>query len=233
MTILELDNIYVDIAGVEILRGISLHVDEGEVVALVGRNGAGKTTTLRSIIGLQKVRSGKISLNGIDITNMPPYKVSKYGIGYAPEDRKIFADLTSYENIKVAMKDSSRERDILKMILDIFPELKPLLSRKGGYLSGGEQKMLCIARALALEPRLLLLDEPLEGLAPVVVKRFYSSIKKIKEYGFTMLIAESNIHHVPKLADRCYVIERGEIIFEGSPHDILTNNEIAKIIKGY
>jgi len=233
VTILTVNDIRVFISAVEILRKVSLNVGSGEIVALVGRNGAGKTTTLRSIMGLQKVSEGSITFDGRDITNQPPFKVSRLGIGYAPEDRRIFVDLTAYENIKIAIRDKSREKETMGLILDIFPELNKLLNRKGGYLSGGEQKMVAIARALATEPKLVLLDEPLEGLAPIVAKRFYESIRRIKEYGISVLIAESNISHVPKIADRAYVIERGEIIFEGHPEDILSNKEVSRIVRGY
>jgi len=231
--ILEVREIHVDLDRVHVLRGISLDVDKEEIVMLLGRNGAGKTTTMKSIMGIVPVKAGKIIFECRDITRLKPHDIAKMGIGYAPEDRKIFADLTVEENIEIAIKDLSKRDEIFEEVYSIFPDLKKLSKRRGGYLSGGEQKMLAVGRALALRPKLLLLDEPLEGLAPVVVRRFYDSIKKIKEKGISILIAESNIIHVPKLADRVFVIERGEIIFEGTPEEALKNEIVLKVLRGY
>jgi len=231
--ILEVKSVHVELNGVRILRGVSLSVGRGEIVMLIGRNGAGKTTTIKSIMGLVPVKSGRIVFDGRDITGMKTHKIARMGIGYAPEDRRVFADLTVEENIEIAIGNPSERDEILREVYTIFPDLKRLASRRSGYLSGGEQKMLAIARALALKPKLLLLDEPFEGLAPLVVRRLYESIWKIREKGISILIAESNITHVPKLADRVYVIERGEIVFEGSPEETLKSERVLKILRGY
>jgi len=230
--ILKVENLNVYIGTLNVLRGISLEVDEDETVVLVGRNGAGKTSTLKSIIGLLNVKSGKVLFKEKNITNMPPHKVAKLGIGYCPEDRRIFPDLTAEENIELAIwmgGNTNKEKEIWNTILSVFPELGSLRRRRGAHLSGGEQKMLSIARALALSPSLLLLDEPLEGLAPIVVKRLSEAIQRIKKLGISMLIAESNVKRAPLLGDRVYVIERGEIIFEGAPEEIYENKDVMRV----
>jgi branched-chain amino acid transport system ATP-binding protein len=230
---LEVENIEISLGGVDILRKISLNVEEKEIVMILGRNGAGKTTTMKSIIGIIPLKKGKIFFNGNDITNFPPYKRARMGIGYAPDDREIFTDMTAKENIEVALFNSNKKNEVFKEVLQIFPIIEKLMNRKGGYLSGGEQKMLAIARALALSPKLLLLDEPLEGLAPIITKHFYESIKKIRDRGISILIAESNLLHASKLADRIFVIERGEIIFEGCPEEVLKKEEVLKVLRGF
>ncbi|MFH7859795.1 MAG: ABC transporter ATP-binding protein [Candidatus Aenigmatarchaeota archaeon] len=230
---LEVENIEVSLGGVDILRKVSLNVKEKEIVMILGRNGAGKTTTMKSIIGIVPLKKGRIIFNGKDITNLPPYKRAKMGIGYAPDDRKIFTDMTAKENIEVALSNSNKKNEVFKEVFQIFPIIEKLMNRKGGYLSGGEQKMLAIARALALSPKFLLLDEPLEGLAPIVTKHFYESIKKIRDRGISILIAESNLLHASKLADRIFVIERGEIIFEGYPEEVLKREEVLKVLRGF
>jgi branched-chain amino acid transport system ATP-binding protein len=230
---LEVENIEVSLGGVDILRKISLNVEEKEIVMILGRNGAGKTTTMKSIIGIIPLKKGKIFFNEKDITNFPPYKRARMGIGYAPDDRKIFTDMTAKENIEVALFNSNKKNEVFKEVLQIFPIIEKLMNRKGGYLSGGEQKMLAIARALALSPKLLLLDEPLEGLAPIITKHFYESIKKIRDRGISILIAESNLLHASKLADRIFIMERGEIIFEGYPEEVLKKEEVLKILRGF
>ncbi|MEM2929076.1 MAG: ABC transporter ATP-binding protein [Nitrososphaerota archaeon] len=230
---LEVENIEVSLGGVDILRKVSLNVKEKEIVMILGRNGAGKTTTMKSIIGIVPLKKGRIVFNGKDITNFPPYKRAKMGIGYAPDDRKIFIDMTAKENIEVALSNSNKKNEVFEEVFQIFPIIEKLMNRKGGYLSGGEQKILAIARALALSPKFLLLDEPLEGLAPIITKHFYESIKKIRDRGISILIAESNLFHASKLADRIFVIERGEIIFEGYPEEVLKKEEVLKVLRGF
>lgn len=231
--LLEVRDIYVDIDRIPILRGVSLDVDKGETVVLLGRNGAGKTTTMRSIMGILPKRKGKIVFDGVDITRMRAHQVAKLGMGYAPEDRKIFPDLTVEENIEIAIRNPGERDEIFREVYTIFPKLKELSKRKGGFLSGGEQKMLAIARALATRPKLLLLDEPFEGLAPVIVRRFYEAINKIKETGLPILVADSNIVHARSIADRVYVIERGEILFHGDAKEILESDKVMKVLRGY
>ncbi len=224
-----------------ILQGISLSVREAETVCLVGRNGAGKTTTIDSIMGLLPVRSGTVTFQGQNITKLATHERAKLGIGYAPEDCGIFPDLTVAENLKIGywLAGASRregtpasDEDIDERIFNLFPELVALTQRKGLYLSGGEKKMVAIARAMALSPSILLLDEAFEGLAPVVVNRFAEAVKKIKEMGISLLIAESNLMTAAKVADKLYVIDRGEIIFHGDQTETFENEEVLRIIRG-
>ena len=223
-----------------VLRGVSLTVGDAEAVCLVGRNGAGKTTTIDSIMGLLPVRSGTITLKGRDITRLPTHQRARLGIGYSPEDAGIFPDLTVAENFQVsqligasrgrAASGSSAEMD--ERILAVFPEVKEFTGRRGLNLSGGQKKMVAIARAMTLSPSILLLDEPFEGLAPVVVNRFIDAVKKIKGMGISLLIAESNLNTATRIADRLYAIDRGEIIFQGDPKNALGNEEVMKTIRG-
>jgi len=215
---LKLEKVNVFRGPVHVLRDISLSVDEGEIVCLVGRNGAGKTTTLKSIMRLLPVKSGKIFFKDIDLLKIPSHKILKLGIGFSPEDSGIFPDLTVEDNIKMplwTLKIQNRNTNTLDKVLEIFPEIKPLLSRQGLHLSGGERKMVSVARALITSPSLVLLDEPLEGLAPVVVGKFINAINRMKATGISVLITESNIQHVYKIKPtRTYIIERGEIVEE-------------------
>jgi branched-chain amino acid transport system ATP-binding protein len=224
-----------------VLRGISLQVHNAEVVCLVGRNGAGKTTTIDCIMGLLPVRSGTIAFQERDVTRLPPHQRAKLGIGYAPEDTGIFPDLTVAENLQISKwlvgasrrgTSPSSDAEADRKIFDLFPELRPLTQRRGLYLSGGERKMAAIARAMALEPSILLLDEAFEGLAPVVVNRFRDAVTKIKEMGISLLIAESNLISATRVADRLYAIDRGEIIFTGRPQEVFQNEEVMKTIRG-
>ncbi|MFQ5938416.1 MAG: ABC transporter ATP-binding protein, partial [Acidiferrobacterales bacterium] len=213
-----------------------------EVVCLVGRNGAGKTTTIESIMGLLPVRSGSISFHQENISSLPPHQRAGRGIGYAPEDCGIFPELTVAENLMISTwlaEASSRTQgsatnrgDVEERVFSVFPEVKDLTRREGLHLSGGQKKMVAIARAMALAPSLLLLDEAFEGLAPVVVSRFTDAVIKIKEMGISLLIAESNLANATGIADRLYVIDRGEIIFDGDPEEGLKNEEVMKALRG-
>ena len=217
----------------KILRGVSLIVGEGEAVCLVGRNGAGKTTTIDSIIGLLSPRAGTIGFRGRDVTGLPAYERARLGIGYAPEDTGIFPDLTVEENFQVAeglaVSRSGSDRD---RIFAVFPEVRQFLTRRGLHLSGGQKKMVAITRAMALNPSVLLLDEPFEGLAPVVVTRFIEAVRAIKTMGIAVLIAESHVTNATRVADRLYAIDRGEIIFDGHPRDVLVNEGVMRTIRG-
>ncbi len=224
-----------------ILRGISLTVKDGEAVCLVGRNGAGKTTTIESIMGLLSVRSGKVVFQGRDITPLPAHERARLGIGYAPEDSGIFPDLTVAENFQIShwlsrataeRRSPSSDEDADEKIFAVFPEIRDFTGRRGQYLSGGQKKMVAIARAMALAPAILLLDEPFEGLAPVVVNRFLDAVKKIKGMGISLLIAESNLMTASRVADRLYAIDRGEIIFQGEPRSAVENEDVMKTIRG-
>lgn len=238
---LELEDINTYRGAAHILRGVSLTVKEDEVVCLVGRNGAGKTTTIESIMGLLPVKSGKITFQDQNVTRLATHQRARLGVGYAPEDCGIFPELTVAENLGISKwlsvasrraKNEASQSDTDGRIFDLFPELQGLIQRKGLYLSGGEKKMLAIARAMALEPSILLLDEPLEGLAPVVVGRFSDALKRIKGMGISLLIAESNLRNASKVADRLYAIDRGEIIFQGDPRDVFGHEDVMKAIRG-
>ena len=236
---LELDAIDTYRGPAHILHGVSLGVNAGEVVCLVGRNGAGKTTTIESIMGLLPVRSGTIAFHGDDITGLPAHERARLGIGYAPEDCGIFPELTVSENLMISrwLSDASpRNRgadgDVDDRIDAVFPEVRELMGRDGLHLSGGQKKIVAIARAMALSPTLLLLDEAFEGLAPVVVGRFTEAVIKIKQMGVSILIAESNLANASRVADRLYAIDRGEIIFHGDPQEALDNEEVMKALRG-
>ncbi len=198
-----------------VLFGVSLAVDAGECVCLLGRNGVGKTTTMRSIMGLTRPRAGRVVWKGVDIAGWPPHRVARAGIGFVPEDRRVFADLTVWENLDVARRRASGDGFTLDRVFALFPKLAELARRNGGYLSGGEQQMLTIARTLMGNPELLLLDEPSEGLAPLVVDHLEQQIARLKQDGLTILLAEQNVDFSLALADRVYVLEKGVIRFSG------------------
>jgi len=235
---LELSNIETYRGRAQILRKVSLQVGPQESVALVGRNGAGKTTTIDSIIGLLSNRTGKITFHGKEIAGLPPHRRARLGIGYAPEDAGLFPDLTVAENFQICQwlaqssGKASQVDDVYDRVYAIFPEVKALLKRSGLHLSGGQKKMVAIARAMMLAPSILLLDEPFEGLAPVVVTRLIEAVRKIKELKIAVLIAESNLANATRVADRLYAIDRGEIIYEGDPQRVHENQEVMNILHG-
>ena len=199
-----------------VLFGVSIDVAAGECVCLLGRNGVGKSTTMRSIMGLTPPQSGRVVFRGVDITGWEPFRVARAGIGFVPEDRRIFADLTVWENLDVARRTAGGNGGFtLERVFDLFPKLRELTSRQGGHLSGGEQQMLTIARTLMGNPELLLLDEPSEGLAPIVVDHLRDQIARLKREGLTILLAEQNTEFSLELADRVYVLEKGSIRFSG------------------
>jgi branched-chain amino acid transport system ATP-binding protein len=207
-----------------ILHDLSLSVAEGEVVALLGRNGAGKTTTLRSITGLTPPRSGEIRYQGRNIAGLKPNEVSRLGIALVPETRDIFSFLTAKENLSIAQRRASRWQ--IDTVLGRFPSLKERLNNKGRELSGGEQQMLAIARALLTGPDLLLLDEPSQGLAPLVVNAVMSTIEELKKERVSMLLVEQNAEMALQLADRVYVIDHGTVVFEGTPARLRADRHI-------
>lgn len=238
---LDVDRIETYRGRVQVLRGVSLRVAGGESVALVGRNGAGKTTTIETIMGLLPAHAGAISFKGNVITGLPAYQRALLGIGYAPEDAGIFPDLSVAENFHICewltRPARGRERragrdDVEERIFAVFPEVKAFMDRRGLHLSGGQKKMVAVARAMALSPSILLLDEPFEGLAPVVVTRFIDAVNKIKAMGISLLIAESNLMTANRIADRLYAIDRGEIIFEGTPKDAQEHAEVMRTLRG-
>jgi branched-chain amino acid transport system ATP-binding protein len=213
-----------------ILFDVSLKVKKGQVVCLLGRNGAGKTTTFRSIMGLNPPSRGEIRFNETDVTGMAPYQLVRRGMGWVPDDRRIFADLTVGENLEIAEREGSGDEKWEKQkVYHLFPALKDLDSRKGGLLSGGEQKMLAIGRALMTNPQFLLLDEPTEGLAPVLVKSLGERIKKLKEAGLTVLLAEQNVKFTLTLSDYGYIIDNGRICYQGPVEELVDNEEVKRI----
>jgi branched-chain amino acid transport system ATP-binding protein len=229
--ILEVENIYTSYGLSQILFGISLHVNAGECVSLLGRNGVGKTTTLRSIMGLTAPRQGKVVYKGQDITGKPAFRVAKLGIGFVPEDRRIFPDLSVEENLEVARKppaSSHATEWTVERVYALFPVLTKLSDRKGGYLSGGEQQMLTIGRTLMGNPDLLLLDEPSEGLAPLVVRDLGMQIRRLKDEGITILLCEQNAKFATALSDRAYVLEKGQVRFTGTIKELQDNAEVRR-----
>ena len=221
-----------------ILRGVSISVDIDEVVALVGRNGAGRTTIIESITGLLPIRSGQIRFRDEEITSLPPHRRARRGIGYAPEDSGIFPELTVAENLMISrwlaqnkQRGAEADGDTETRVFTVFPEVRQLVGRQGLNLSGGQKKMVAIARAMALAPYLLL-DEAFEGLAPAVVKRFREAVMTIKAMGISLLIAESNLVSAAAIADRLYVVDRGEIVFHGRPQQALADEDVMRTLRG-
>ena len=227
---LEVEEIHTFYGLSHILFGISLTVYAGQIVCLLGRNGAGKTTTLKSIMGLNPPSAGRIRFNKEDITGVAPYRLARKGIGYVPDDRRIFADLSVGENLEIAARTGpgGEEWDKEK-VYDLFPALKAMDNRRGGLLSGGEQKMLAIARALMTNPQFVLLDEPTEGLAPALVKTLEKRIRKLKEAGLTVLLAEQNIKFTLGLSDYGYIIDNGRICYQGPVNELIDNEEVKRI----
>jgi len=213
-----------------ILHRLSLRVDEGEVVALLGRNGAGKTTTLRSITGLTPPRAGEIAYKGGNIAGLPAHAISRLGVALVPETRGIFSYLTARENLEIARRPGSRWP--LPSMLERFPKLREVLDRKGRFLSGGEQQMLAIARALLTGPDLLLLDEPSQGLAPLVVEAVVGTIRQLKRERVSMLLVEQNAEMALDLADRVYIIDHGTIVFEGTPAALRADEQVTAAYLG-
>ncbi|PYN89166.1 MAG: ABC transporter ATP-binding protein [Candidatus Rokuibacteriota bacterium] len=209
-----------------VLFGVSLGVAPGECVCLLGRNGVGKTTTMRSIMGLTPPTSGRVAWKGHDITREAPFRAAGLGIGFVPEDRRIFSDLTVWENLDVAERRTRPGGFTTERVFELFPALRQLRDRPGGFLSGGEQQMLTIARTLMGNPELLLLDEPSEGLAPLVVDHLQAQIGRLKAEGLTILLAEQNVDFSLALADRVYVLEKGHIRYEGSSREFRENAAI-------
>ena len=218
--ILEIKEIHTYYGTSHILFGVSIDIQEKEAVCLLGRNGAGKTTTLRSIIGLTPPRSGSIKFNGQEITGKPPYRIAPLGVGFVPDDRRIFPDLTVRQNILVARRERPGAIWNLERIYSFFPKLKDLESHMGTQLSGGEQQMLTIARTLMTNPTLLLLDEPGEGLAPLVIRSMQVQLGEIKKLGITMLICEHNVGLATALSDRAYVMDKGTIRYQGTIEEL-------------
>jgi branched-chain amino acid transport system ATP-binding protein len=225
---LEVNEIHTYYGTSHILFGISFDVKEGEAVCLLGRNGAGKTTTFRSIIGLTPPKKGSIKFRGQEIIGKPSYRIAKMGIGYVPDTRRIFPDLTVRQNILVARREKEKAIWNLETIYALYPKLRELDTHMGTQLSGGEQQMLTVARTLMTNPELLLLDEPGEGLAPLVIQAMKEQLGEIKKLGITMLICEHNVGLATALSDRGYVIDKGTIRYQGTIEELQKNEEVRK-----
>ena len=223
--ILELQDLHVSYGGIQALKGISLQVEQGQIVSLIGANGAGKSTTLRAISGLERANAGKIIYNGQDITGKPSKYMVEQGLIMVPEGRRIFPDMTVLENLKIGAylrRDKEINKDIQYMY-ELFPRLKERAWQMAGTLSGGEQQMLAVGRALMSHPKLLMMDEPSLGLAPLVVRDIFRIIERIRESGVTVLLIEQNANAALKIADRGYVLETGTIALEGTGNELLSN----------
>ena len=235
MSLLQLDNVHTYYGHIHALKGISLVVEEGEVVTLIGANGAGKSTTLRTISGLLHAREGSIHLNGKDITRMPPHEIVVFGVGQVPEGRGIFPRLTVRENLEMGAYTVNNPAEIsrrMEEVFSLFPRLLERVDQKGGTLSGGEQQMLAIGRGLMMKPHILLMDEPSMGLAPVLVEAIFDVIKKLNKAGTTILLVEQNALMALRTASRAYVLETGRIVLSGSALEVAQNPEVKRAYLG-
>jgi branched-chain amino acid transport system ATP-binding protein len=223
---LKVDTIHAYYGLSHILFGVSLEVGEGEIVCLLGRNGAGKSTTMKSIMGMVPPRRGKITFKGVACTGQKPYRMARMGVGYVPDDRRVFADLTVGENLEISERNYRPGGWNKERVYEFFPALAEIDNRQAGLLSGGEQQMLTIARALMINPEFLLLDEPTEGLAPLIVTMLEEQILRLKQSGLTVLLAEQNLDVALRLSDRGYVIDNGVIRWNGSVDDLRHNQEV-------
>jgi branched-chain amino acid transport system ATP-binding protein len=223
---LELDDVHTYYGDSYILQGLSLGVGDGSVIALLGRNGMGKTTTIRTIIGFLQPRRGTIRFQGEVISGLQPYKIARMGIGLVPQGRDIFPSLSVLENLTMAARDSGKKNWTLDKIYELFPILKERANCKGTLLSGGEQQMLTIARALMTNPSLLLMDEPSEGLAPILVQEVGRVIRQLKQSGFSMLLVEQNLTMALGIADYVYIISKGKIVYESTPNKLMKDEEV-------
>ena len=231
---LEIDNIHAYYGTSHILHGISLTINQGELVALLGRNGAGKTTTLRTVMGLVSARQGQISYKGKLISNLKPFQVARLGIGYVPEERAIFSHLTVVENLRIGALARKRTDDgkkgwTLEKVFERFPGLYQRRLHRGAHLSGGEQQMLAIARTLMGQPDIILLDEPSEGLAPLIVQELEKIIREILAEGYTVLLIEQNLALCAALASRNYIIDQGKIVYHGTNEEFLGNEDVQNL----
>ena len=232
---LRLENVHSFYGRIQALRGINLHVDSGEIVAMIGANGAGKSTTLMTICGQPRARSGQVLFDGDDITHVPTFQIIRSGLSHSPEGRRIFPRMTVLENLQMGAvaSDPAHFNDDLGLVFDLFPILGERQQQRGGTLSGGEQQMLAIARALMSHPRLLLLDEPSLGLGPMLVKQIFDVIGQInQDRGVTILLVEQNAHQSLLLAHRAYVLANGEIILHGTGDELLADPEVRNAYLG-
>lgn len=235
MALLEVKDLHVYYGVIHAIKGISFDVNEGEVVTLIGANGAGKTTTMQSIIGLIHAQDGQVIYNGQNIINSPAHKLVKLGISQVPERRRIFSELTVYENLLMgaySVKDDNQKKQDIEKMYDLFPRLKERRKQVAGTLSGGEQQMLAMARALMSRPKLLMLDEPSMGLAPILVEQIFEIIKTLHKQGATILLVEQNAQMALSVADRAYVMETGNITLSGTGEELLNSDSVKKAYLG-
>ena len=229
--ILALEEVVAVYGSSRVLQCVSLTVERGRIVALLGRNGAGKTTTLRSVMGLVAVLFGRISFDGVELRGRPTFEIAQLGVGYVPDDRRIFPDLSVERNLALAARHSPRGADgywNLDTIYKLFPPLREFRTRKGAVLSGGEQKMLALGRALMGNPKLLMLDEPSEGLSPLILSGMVEAIQKVGAEGMTILIADQNLKFARRLADYAYIVENGIVRHQGPMRELLANGETVR-----
>lgn len=235
MAMLEVRDLEVYYGMIQAIKGISFEVNQGEVIALIGANGAGKTTTLHTITGLLTPQKGSILYEGKDITKIPGHKIVSMGMAHVPEGRRIFANLSVLQNLKMGAytrKDKSEIEETLKMVYERFPRLEERKSQMAGTLSGGEQQMLAMGRALMSHPKIILMDEPSMGLSPIFVNEIFDIITKVSESGTTVLLVEQNAKKALSIADRAYVLETGKIVLEGNANDLMNNDQIKKAYLG-
>lgn len=232
-TILKIENLQVSFGGINAVKNISLDVEEGKIVTLIGANGAGKSTTLRSVAGIIKPQQAKITFCNEEITNMHPHEIVNRGVTLVPEGRRVFPNLTVYENLKVGayLRKDNIQKD-LEHVYELFPRLKERSWQLAGTLSGGEQQMLAVGRALMSKPKLIMMDEPSLGLAPLVVKGIFDIIREINNEGITVLLIEQNANMALKIADKAYVLETGKITMEGSGQELLRDERIKEAYLG-
>ena len=235
MAMLEVNNLHVYYGVIHALKGISFKVDQGEVIALIGANGAGKTTTLQTVTGLLPAKQGSIVFEGKDITKVPAHKIVEMGIAHVPEGRRVFSQLSVYDNLKMGAftrKDKNEIEESLEMVYQRFPRLKERRGQRAGTLSGGEQQMLAMGRALMSKPRLIVMDEPSMGLSPIFVNEIFDIIQVVSDSGTTVLLVEQNAKKALSIADRAYVMETGSIAMEGIADDLLHNEAVQKAYLG-
>ena len=235
MAMLEVRNLNVYFGVIQAIKDISFDVDKGEVVALIGANGAGKTTTLHTVSGLLSPKSGSIVLDGKDLTKVPAHKIVSMGMAHVPEGRRVFASLSVFDNLKMGAyirNDKSGINESLEMVFEYFPRLKERRNQVAGTLSGGEQQMLAMGRALMSKPRIVLMDEPSMGLSPLYVSEIFEIIKQVKKEGTTVLLVEQNANMALQVADRAYVLETGKIIMDGKASDLMNDERVRKAYLG-